>query len=134
MPVEMTLTGSRFFGTERPDSDWDYFAQDSPEARGELEHAGFICTAEALSPTSNCRAVYQSERMHVMLMRNAAQAVAVQELMFRRNFGPLLRNKAFAHALWQFAYDLLDRRIPNGGHRQESEVSRLVYVARCGHA
>jgi len=35
------LTGSRFFGTDRPDSDWDFFTQDSPEVRQFLRENGF---------------------------------------------------------------------------------------------
>src|SRR5207245_2961122 len=36
------LTGSRYFGTHRRDSDWDFFAQDSPIARSALLKRGLV--------------------------------------------------------------------------------------------
>jgi hypothetical protein len=38
------LTGSRYFGTHRRDSDWDFFAQDSPIARSaRLKRGSYSC-------------------------------------------------------------------------------------------
>lgn len=38
---EFTLTGSRFFGNARPDSDWDFFTQDCTQVQDFLEGLGF---------------------------------------------------------------------------------------------
>ena len=40
-PFELYLTGSRFFGVNKPNSDYDFFVKDSPEVRAQLEHSGF---------------------------------------------------------------------------------------------
>lgn len=38
---EYYLTGSRFFGTYTPVSDWDFFTKDTPDTRSYLESCGF---------------------------------------------------------------------------------------------
>jgi len=38
--VEFFLVGSRFYGTNREDSDYDYIAEDTPEARQECIKLG----------------------------------------------------------------------------------------------
>ena len=40
-PFEFYLTGSRYIGGARPDSDWDFIVQDSPEIRSWLSMVGF---------------------------------------------------------------------------------------------
>lgn len=40
--VEFFLTGSRYFGWTRPDSDWDFFALDEGKARSTLNLLGFV--------------------------------------------------------------------------------------------
>jgi hypothetical protein len=40
-PFDFYLAGSRYMGCARPDSDWDFLAQDSAEIRRYLKTAGF---------------------------------------------------------------------------------------------
>lgn len=40
-PFEFFLAGSRYMGCARPDSDWDFIAQDSPYLKEHLERIGF---------------------------------------------------------------------------------------------
>lgn len=98
------LTGSRYFHANVPDSDWDYFTEDTPQVRQYLEEEGFIlvpATSAHMSYTSSVTAVYYREGFHVQLVRCPIVKSLVQSRMRRIGLGPFLKDKALARILWQ---------------------------------
>ena len=109
---ECRLTGSRYFGTHRPDSDWDFFAQDSPIARAALLKDGFVRLRVPKLPiaeSGNVAAVFWNERksVHVQLLRDPRVQARIQAAMKRWGFGALLCDKRFAAALWRYSQELI---------------------------
>lgn len=88
LPEDFYLTGSRFFRTERPGSDWDFFTADSPKVRASLSKMGFV---EELSPSywdGSTAAVYVHQRggIHVQLLMGNAEVerkLAVHKVLDR---------------------------------------------------
>jgi|SRR6185369_13198980 len=101
------LTGSRFFQTHRPDSDFDYFAEDGEEIRTLLNADGFTQTQAQMSPFANTVAVFEKGKIHIQLVQDLKLKVRVQETIRFCGFGELCKDKTFARRLWGFAYVLL---------------------------
>lgn len=70
------LTGSRFFGGFNPASDWDYFAEDSPEIRKFLYSLGF-------QEDDNIMNQYDDSTIVTVLFRNDVQVQLVQNVLLK---------------------------------------------------
>ena len=78
------LTGSRYFGWERPDSDWDFFTANSKLTETYLFALGFKEDTKEGYSDSLTRKVFMGHSIHVQLVTSVAQK---QELntFFSRN-------------------------------------------------
>lgn len=105
--IQFFLTGSRFFGTATEDSDWDYFTEDTPEARKVLEMEGYAEVYVRIVP-GNLRSVYfhSVSRKHVQLVSNVALKTRIQNAMLRNGLGPALKHKGLARAIWKTCEEL----------------------------
>lgn len=105
-------TGSRYWGTPKEDSDWDFFVQDSQEVREFLGSLGFENSIEATYDGDlHCRAVYVFDphgdrklRVEVQLVGDAVLKHVVQESLKRRIPSGIL-DKFRAIETWSLAYD-----------------------------
>jgi hypothetical protein len=102
------LTGSRFFGTERPDSDWDYYGPDHWMIRAYLVLCGFSEVKRPIEEGSDLRATYLNakRKMHVQLRGRPDLRDEIQQAMKELDIGPLLENKVNAKKIWKFGYRL----------------------------
>lgn len=96
------LTGSRYFGNVTPESDHDYFVQDSPQLRSELELNGFVLECESYKSDIIMVAVYKRENVHVQVVTNATIKQRIQYRL-RPLFTTFKPDKPLAKALWQAA-------------------------------
>jgi hypothetical protein len=111
------LTGSRFFGTERAESDWDYFAKDSLLNRFLLKVLGFRRIQGQPQKGSDLKAVYRhsigtetAEQIDVQLRTNIEVRKEIQEAMLEFDLGEILEDKKNAQKVWKLAYRLVERR------------------------
>lgn len=92
-PNEYYLTGSRFFGGVRENSDWDFFVQSSPEVIKELVDLGICLVSKhdvqsAIDSAgyfdSLTNQIYHTEEgcgIHVQLVSDVETKFAVQKLL-----------------------------------------------------
>jgi len=89
------LTGSRFFKTETPISDYDYFVQDSDEVRKFLHGSSFRvvnafdCDEFPEYYDNQTVVVFEKDGVHIQLVRNVDTKNDAQELL--RTFPELLK-------------------------------------------
>jgi len=127
--IPFFLTGSRYFGWEKPESDWDFFSQD---ARGTITTLGLLGFMENVSEGYQdglTRKVFIRHSIHVQLVTST---IAKQELnqFFNRNKRLLAvpsydhhfkllwapRSKAEQKAAWQTAITMFLSRSLLSGH------------------
>ncbi len=80
-PYKFYLTGSRFFGTQRADSDYDFFVQQSGDVLAALEQNGFKLDNESYERDPIMTRVYKRENVHVQVVINAKMKLCVQHRM-----------------------------------------------------
>lgn len=114
---EFYLTGSRFFGTSTPNSDWDFFAQDHPAIQGYLENEGFNTIsakhAEKYMGISiqGCSQIYRKTfangSIDVQLQLDVNRKLKAQNILkeFQEFFD--LTNKNKRKAIWERALKLV---------------------------
>ena len=77
------LTGSRFFGTERARSDWDFFTQESEEVEKFLLKNDFKLHNETKYSDSMTSKVYRyKNQIDVQLVTNTEKKLAIQRSFF----------------------------------------------------
>jgi len=114
--VSFFITGSRFFGWERPDSDWDFFAENSVEARSTLQLLGFREDATEGYQDGLTRKVFVGYSVHVQLVNSLRRKLELntffgnnKRLLAIPKFGPHMeltwtpRPKAEQKTAWQTA-------------------------------
>lgn len=116
--IAFHLTGSRFHGLERPESDWDFFVQDAPGVGATLLAMGFTplgpessyeAVEDDASDTVDVLAVLDSEAdtmVQVQLVVSVARAQAVRDVIRAHFHGrdEILRalgDKTERRALWR---------------------------------
>lgn len=99
------LTGSRFFGTETENSDWDFFIQMDEKISSELEQKGFRLETESYKEDPNIVQVWKKENVHIQLVNNVKAKEWVQWCLsnYFRLYKP---NKDQAKLLWRTAMKL----------------------------
>jgi hypothetical protein len=111
-PITFHLTGSRFFGTDTEESDWDFFTQDLPGTRTELHHAGFKLDSESYPNDTNFVAVYAKDNVHVQLVPDVRMKKCVQEQI--RSLPKLWKlDKEECQQLWYIALKLYRNGMKN---------------------
>lgn len=109
LPFKFYLTGSRYFGTETEESDWDVFAQDDGYLRYVLEQNGF--EKEKLpkyTGDSLCDAVYKKENIYVQLVNNVTKKRDIQFALIIPMYS-LKPDKNTARILWKLAVEAYER-------------------------
>jgi hypothetical protein len=108
------LTGSRYFGTAKDGSDWDYFVENCDEVRKELIDFGFKSDVVSYPDSKYVQAVFKYEdennvMYQIQCVIKAAEKERVQFLMapFMRTFGKNLE-KAAQKKLWDLALNLVE--------------------------
>jgi len=99
------LTGSHYFGTQRPDSDVDIFAEASAELVNILKVEGFV--PEQVGGQYNTLATWRNQHgVHVQLVKNAPLKAKIQEVMLKLGLGEALRDKVLATKVWTLMYEV----------------------------
>lgn len=118
LPQPVYLTGSRFFGTERKDSDWDFFTLDTDNIRDHLVELGF--RLESHSPYRQdlfTVAVYHHPAdIHVQLVPNVAEKSAAQEVLHKLDLGLAMQDKDMRRRLWRVALAAIRKGFEMGTH------------------
>lgn len=81
LPFEFYLTGSRYLGTETPESDWDFFVEDSQELRSTLVKHFFVVDETSYPEDPTFVIVYKKDNVHVQVLQNAKVKAWVQYKM-----------------------------------------------------
>lgn len=100
--VEFHLTGSRYFGTARPESDWDYFVQGGPGVAEELERMGFVKEAK-LDYTDILRIEVHRhpDNIHVQVVSNVEHKILAQEIIFDNRLLGTRSSKEHCQLVWR---------------------------------
>jgi len=103
MDAVFYLTGSRYFGTARTRSDWDFFTND-PGVGERLLDAGWQTVA---ADTHYLDTAYGKGRVHVQVVQDAARKRRVQMYLYRvLRLGRLPKEQA--KALWSVVDNLIE--------------------------
>lgn len=111
---EFHLTGSRYFGTERSDSDWDFFVESQPGLIDWLVTHGFCKDSVSynLSASQNITEVWkhESEKVHIQICRDLWTRYSVQDALRDFGYGDLISRttKDQRRLLWDLAFDLFE--------------------------
>jgi hypothetical protein len=93
------LTGSRYFGTQREDSDWDFFVDYSAELITWLEDNSFTLDSTSYKEDPVMCMVYKKENVHIQVVHSAKMKEWIQHLLY-----PLFRgmkpDKETSKKLW----------------------------------
>jgi hypothetical protein len=81
LPEVFYLTGSRFFGTAKKDSDWDFFAQDSHSLVQVLIQLGFKVIALSDYKDKNSALILKMDDVHVQLVKDSALKDRAQKIL-----------------------------------------------------
>ena len=103
------LTGSRFFGRTRPDSDYDFFCEDAEDIEEYLKSQGFRSTQVRETNyfgTEGIVKIYRNGIVDVHLVSNAPLKQKVQTILKEQNM--LQGNKATQKQIWTFAMKLAE--------------------------
>ena len=117
------LTGSRFFGNTRPDSDYDFFTQYTLSIRTLLTQLGYEKLSwysyEGGPLDANCAVVYRkylddensfygTMNIDIQLQKDIDKKIRAQDELKKSGILLYEHNKVTVHMLWTLAYDLLD--------------------------
>lgn len=112
------LTGSRYFGHARPDSDWDFFVQDTSAAHDWLIQNQF----RSLNPDTEADlrliypddnhivSVYEKGKVQIQLVNDTALKQHAQAILSRGKVFGYFRNSGpgEARSWWRWAYQLAE--------------------------
>ena len=110
---DIYLTGSRFFRTSTPDSDWDFFLKDTAENRKWLTSLGFKTKNDRPDAVSHYNDADLIEVMHynrdgvaidMQLVHDVGRRLRAQQLL--KSWGLLHGNKANRSKIWSFALSI----------------------------
>jgi len=101
---DFQLTGSRFFGTEKENSDYDFFTQDYLSLADWLRAHDFINITQVV-PTNYADplvvAIYQKGKVHIQAVNDAPLKQDIQECLRASPLKGGLGNKGYARDLWR---------------------------------
>ena len=98
------LTGSRYFGNQSADSDWDFFVQDKADLQQDLERAGFKCDEETYPGDPMFTSVWKKDNVHVQVVIHAGMKQKIQERLIP--FMKTIKDKDQRKKLWYLACHL----------------------------
>lgn len=104
-PFIFHLTGSRYFGTSTPESDFDFFIEWTEGLEPWLISHGFKLDSQTYSGDPSFVKVYKSENVDIQIVDNAKIKEQIQRRLFPL-FKELTPNKELAKKLWHLCYHL----------------------------
>ena len=104
---EFYLTGSRFFLTHKPSSDWDFFTKDCEEVRRFLTNFGFRPEAGEYSDKLTTT-VYRQPFIDVQLVSDVECKRIAQEIL---RISPPSENFVSRTQTWNFAFSIAEKAI-----------------------
>jgi len=109
------LTGSRFFGTNNYDSDYDFFAQQDKCLDIFLENLGFEQQINPKYRDCSICTVWQLHDIHVQLVKNASQKERLQQKLKELNiFRWAGSSKEGRKRIWDFGFAIMNQNKPQG--------------------
>jgi hypothetical protein len=118
--IRFFLTGSRFFGNFRSDSDWDFYTKNTTKAKRELSHLGFGVIksnyySKPYGDDPNVALVYEHTytKVQVQLVNDVETKHQAQHFLnnlpgdIRQHF--LRAGKQEAKVWWKWAYKMVSR-------------------------
>jgi len=123
--LDFNLTGSRYFGGARPDSDYDFFVEDESSICHVLEDMGFFRLPFTNYKDNETISVYrfivadEGTQIDIQVVGDAETKKKAQELLFntipqlvrgKSSLGPLDRSRKH---LWNMAYEIVKLRANN---------------------
>ncbi len=96
------LTGSRFFGGENSESDWDFFAQYKDSLHEDMLNSGFEEHASYRSHTG-VNVVFKKGIVHIQLVENCEEKLLVQN-MIKNNVHMASLVHGHRRMVWNIAY------------------------------
>lgn len=126
-PQQFYLTGSWSFGGSRPDSDYDFFTQDTQSIRTILDQLGYYKLSsysyEGMPVDDNCAVVFRKDVMgdqgaevryqfythiDIQLQRDVQKKIKAQEILKKSGiFLFLKKEKYLIHKIWELVYDAM---------------------------
>lgn len=97
------LTGSRFFGNDGLNSDYDYFVQDGLGVQYELMRAGFVHCMDESYCDKNTTYVFRKDDVHIQLTKDVEKKIKAQRLIFASDLSDRL-SKEDRKTLWNLVY------------------------------
>lgn len=104
-PFQFHLTGSRYFGTATPNSDWDFFVLDENPLVRFLNESGFTYVSGHTYSDSNTAAVWKKDNVHVQVVESVRLKLQAQAII--KSFNLLKRDKAFNRLIWNAVFSCL---------------------------
>lgn len=104
------LTGSRFFGNARENSDWDFFTYNTPEVQGMLQALDFQYVSESYADDPEVVTVLRYEQgdvwFDVQLLDDIERKCQAQAYLKEKFPNGLPGLKSDAKQLWNMAYEV----------------------------
>lgn len=104
-PNSLWLTGSRFFGFNIDQSDWDFFTENTIDTVNWLYDHGFVLTSEAYGDM-NLTMVYAKDNVHVQLVCNPVQRQRAQEWIKQMKFTSHINKRMVSADVIRAAWDI----------------------------
>lgn len=117
------LTGSRFWGNAHPNSDWDFFTDDTPEVRHWLLEHGFVKYKATTAYTSDgqCNAVFVhgnvidgDNLVQVQVVKSSAIKNMIQTELHKL-YPDGFSDKSYANEIWKLAFVMYELGLSNRG-------------------
>lgn len=128
-PTKFYLTGSRYFGTATPESDWDFFTQHDVTTAKWLEANGWHVESESYAQDPIMVAVYRKGITHVQLVGDVRVKSHLQNRL-KWIFRELKPNKTQAKMLWLYATRLYNDGVEAVFHDVKFEARHLKLMAK----
>lgn len=131
-PFDFYLTGSRFWGNAKEDSDWDFYTLNTPDVQRYLEKICEFKLAQAAEygEDTTITRVYEkgvgADKIQVQLVTNVEHKTAVQYLL-KELYPDGFASKEQAKAAWKLALVCYGRGVYNSYQkaRKEFQSKRL---------
>ena len=102
--IKFYLTGSRYFGNSRPESDWDFFTCHTTAAVIWIVDNGF--EEVSIYGDDQTTYVYRKENVHVQLIKNIDLKIKAQEIIIRHGLYGV--TKEWRRQIWNAIFNALE--------------------------
>lgn len=113
--IDFWLTGSRFFGIPRPESDFDFFTGDTPVTHSHLKSNGFVAVLSGYYTDDLTETVYRRGDVHVQIVNDVTLKREIQEHIADSGVVKMMRQAVAREAtrrLWRAMIAAAKLRVP----------------------